>query len=190
MINHHQINRCCISAQGGATVTSKAKASVLENTFGSAVSTPTESGVLSRPDFLGVSVRGCTCDFGRDGLVRKAGRTAEPVFSTSRPPVALENVACGFESRSGAKTMTKPTQASRCAVPSTTTMTPQARQRAAYALARQVPDLTFGFSIQTDHGPIHIPHGPTAKRIAALVEKMFQAQLASITKVTQEGGAA
>ena len=83
--------------------------------------------------------------------------------------------------------MTKPTPASRCAVPNTTTMNPQARQRAAYALARQVPDLDYGFSIQTDHGPIHIPHGPTAKRIAALVEKMLRAELA---QASQEGGAA
>lgn len=83
--------------------------------------------------------------------------------------------------------MTKPTQASSCAVPNTTTMTPQARQCAAYALARQVPDLAYGFSIQTDHGPIHIPHGPTAKRIASLVEKMLCAELADAAKT---GGAA
>ena len=68
-----------------------------------------------------------------------------------------------------------------------TPMTPEARQRAAYALAKQVPDLQFGFSIQTDHGQLHIPHGPTAKRIATLVQKMLQAQLAS---APQEGGAA
>ncbi len=67
------------------------------------------------------------------------------------------------------------------------TMSPEARQRAAYALAKQVPDLQFGFSIQTDHGPLHIPHGPTAKRIATLVQKMLQAQLAS---AAQTGGAA
>jgi hypothetical protein len=189
MIAHHQqINtRHCIPVHGGAKVAPKAKAPVLENTFGSAVSALTESGVLSRPDFLGALATRRAYGFGRDGLVRKAGRTAEPVFSTSRPPAALENVACGLQSRSGAIPMTKPTQASRCAVPYTTTMTPEARQRAAYALARQVPDLPFGFSIQTDHGPIHIPHGPTAKRIAALVEKMLRAELADAAKT---GGAA
>jgi hypothetical protein len=185
LIDAHQVNtRRCIPVHGGAKVAPKAKAPVLENTFGSAVSALTESGVLSRHKFLGVSTLGCAYGFGRDGLVRKAGRTAEPVFSTSRPPAALENVACGLQSRSGAIPMTKPTQASRCAVPNTTTMTPEARLRAAYALARQVPDLTFGFSIQTDHGPLH---GPTAKRIAALVEKMLRAELADAAKT---GGAA
>ena len=90
---------------------------VLENTLGKAVAAPTESGVLSRPDFLGASTFGCVSGFGRDGFVRKAGRTALPVFSTSRPPAALENVAGGFESRKGAKTMRPSLTASRSAAP-------------------------------------------------------------------------
>jgi hypothetical protein len=188
LIDAHQVNtRRCIPSPGGDTVTSKAKAPVLENTFEPAVAAPTESGVLSRHDLLGASTFGCACGFGRDGLVRKAGRMAGSMFSTSRPPAALENVASGFSVQPGTDPMTKPTKASRCAVPNTTTMTPQARQRAAYALARQVPDLAYGFSIQTDHGPIHIPHGPTAKRIASLVEKMLCAELADAAKT---GGAA
>lgn len=40
--------------------------------------------------------------FGRDGATRKGARTSLRVFSTSRPPAALENVAGGFKSRKGA----------------------------------------------------------------------------------------
>jgi hypothetical protein len=173
LIDAHQVNtRRCIPSPGGDTVTSKAKAPVLENTLRKAVANPTESGFLSRPIF-GAGASASPHDFGLDGRSGNARRTSLRVFSTSSPPVLLENNACGFESRKGAKTMTP--------------MTPEARQRAAYALARQVPDLPFGFSIQTDHGPIHIPHGPTAKRIAALVEKMLRAELADAAKT---GGAA
>ena len=115
----------CSAGQRRGTIAPKAKAPVLENTFGSAVAAPTESGVLSRPDFLGVSIFGRIYGFGRDGFVRKAGRTAEPVFSTSRPPASLENVACGFETRSGAKTMmTTSPVASRSAAPTTPRLDP------------------------------------------------------------------
>lgn len=69
---------------------------VLENTTGIAGNLP-DSEVFSRPKSFG---------FGRDGLVRKAGRMAIPMFSTSRPPVALEKAASGFQSRIGAETMT------------------------------------------------------------------------------------
>ena len=129
---------------GRGTIRTKPKGPVLENTFGRAVATPTASGVLSCPDFLGVSVFGRTYGFGRDGLVRKAGRTALPVFSTSRPPAALENVACGFESRRGAKTMTASPVASRSAVPTTTTITPdlvQLHLQACNALAQALHTL-------------------------------------------------
>ena len=114
----------CHLVQCSDIIAPKAKAPMLENIFGKAVATPTESGVLSRPDFLGVSTFGRAYGFGRDGFVRKAGRTAEPVFSTSRPPVALENAACGFESRSGAKTMTTSPVASRSAAPTTSRLDP------------------------------------------------------------------
>ena len=69
---------------------------VLENTIKLAGNLP-DSEVFSRPEFFG---------FGRDGLVRKAGRTTNFVFSTSRPPVALEKAASGFQSQLGARTMT------------------------------------------------------------------------------------
>ena len=55
------------------------------------------SWVFSRPNTL-VS--------GRDGLVRKAGRMAESMFLTSRPPFARRNANGGFQSHSGAKVMT------------------------------------------------------------------------------------
>ena len=50
--------------------------------------------------------RSNTLVYGRDGLVREAGRMAESMFSTSRPPVALEKAASGYQSHSGAKAMT------------------------------------------------------------------------------------
>ena len=69
---------------------------VLENTLESAGSLPDSEAFLRLGHF----------GFGRDGLVREAGRMADSMFSTSRPPVALEKAASGFESQSGAKTMT------------------------------------------------------------------------------------
>jgi hypothetical protein len=68
---------------------------VLENTLESAGNLP-DSEVFSRPESFG---------FGRDGLVREAGRMADSMFSTSRPPVALEKAASGLQSQSGAETM-------------------------------------------------------------------------------------
>ena len=70
---------------------------VLENTIKLAGNLP-DSEVFSRPESFG---------FGRDGFVRKASRTTNFVFSTSRPPVALEKAACGFQSQLGARTMAK-----------------------------------------------------------------------------------
>ena len=57
-----------------------------------------DSEVFSRPEFFG---------FGRDGLVRKAGRTTNFVLLTSRPPVARSKAASGLQSQLGAETMTK-----------------------------------------------------------------------------------
>ena len=71
---------------------------VLENiVIDSGAFTHALSWVFSRPN---------TLVYGRDGLVRKAGRMAESMFSTSCPPVALEKAACGFQSHSGAEAMT------------------------------------------------------------------------------------
>jgi hypothetical protein len=148
-----------------------------------------DNEVFSRPEFNGAAPR-CTHGFGA-GSANPQGRRHNlfcvDIPSPTRCPIQADG---GFQFNKERETMTKPTPASRCAVPNTTTMTPEARLRAAYALAKQVPDLPFGFSIQTDHGPIHIPHGPTAKRITALVEKMLRAELADAAKTTKQGGAA
>ena len=56
-----------------------------------------DSEVFSRPESF--------C-FGRDGLVRKAGRMTNFMFETSRPPVARSNAARGLQSQLGAKAMT------------------------------------------------------------------------------------
>ena len=45
--------------------------------------------------------------FGRDGLVRKAGRMAVSMFLTSRPPNARKNADGGYQSHTGAEAMTK-----------------------------------------------------------------------------------
>ena len=55
------------------------------------------SWVFSRPN---------TLVYGRDGLVREAGRMAESMFLTSRPPYARKNANGGIQSHSGARTMT------------------------------------------------------------------------------------
>jgi hypothetical protein len=103
-------------AQGRATLqaTPELLGPMLENILGNAVNRP-DSTVFSRPESFG---------FGRDGLVRKAGRMALSMFSTSRPPVALEKAASGFQSHNGAETMTKVN------TPTTSTTDKIARQQA------------------------------------------------------------
>lgn len=149
----------------GGKVTPKSKGLVLENTFGSAVTTSTVSEVLSRPDFLDASVFGRAYGFGRDGLVRKAGRTAEPVFSTSRPPAALENAASGFESRSGAEIMTTFPVASRCAAPAIQATTEETR---AFALLQATSDATMA-KLYLSRGNV-----PAARRKAVQLLKALQ----------------
>lgn len=78
--------------------------SVLENTIDNAGNLP-DSEVFSCPEF-GSARLPHLHGFGRDGLVRKAGRMALSMFSTSRPPVALEKAASGLQSHNGAETMT------------------------------------------------------------------------------------
>ena len=56
-----------------------------------------DSEVFSRPEHFG---------FGRDGLVRKAGRMTNFMFETSRPPAARSNAASGLQSQLGAEAMT------------------------------------------------------------------------------------
>ena len=61
--------------------------------------------------------------FGRDGQSGNTWRTSDRVFSTSRPPVALENVAGGFSLDKEHETVTTViTLASRCAAPTQPTM--------------------------------------------------------------------
>jgi hypothetical protein len=61
---------------------------VLENTvIDSEAHSHALSWVFSRPN---------TLVYGRDGAHRKAARMAESMFSTSRPPVALEKAASGL----------------------------------------------------------------------------------------------
>lgn len=77
-----------------------------KNTVGSEVATPTVSGVLSRPnsgDRVASSYAGAV-GFGWGGLVREAGRMAEPMFLTPHPPYARKNANGVSQSRSGAET--------------------------------------------------------------------------------------
>ena len=65
-----------------------------------------DNEVFSRPEFKdGLSFQGIY-SFGRDGLVRKAGRTTNFLSLTSRPPVVRKEAASGFQSQLGARTMT------------------------------------------------------------------------------------
>ena len=127
-INHVLLRAWCAapSRWGRGTIHTKAKAPVLENTFRKAVATPTESGVLSRPDFLDAPTFGRTHGFGLDGWSGNARRTSLRVFSTSSPPALLENDEGGLKSRKGAKTMTTSPMASRSAAPTSPTFDPVA----------------------------------------------------------------
>ena len=90
---------------------------MLENIVSNAANLPV-SEVFSRPN---------TLVYGRDGLVRKAGRMTLFMFSTSRPPVALEKAASGFQSHNGAKAMTT---VNTITTPKTGTTAALARQQA------------------------------------------------------------
>ena len=76
------------------------------------------SWVFSRPN---------TLVYGRDGLVREFGRMAESMFLTSRPPDARRNADGGFQSHSGAETMTT---VNTTTTPKTGTTATLARQQA------------------------------------------------------------
>ncbi len=71
----------------GTIAATRASGLVLENTFNVAVASPTESGLLSRPN---------TLVYGRGAPVRKAGGVATFTFSTPRPPYAQWCAAGGF----------------------------------------------------------------------------------------------
>ena len=100
--------------------------SVLENIMESAGNLP-DSEVFSRPEFEAEPTFRRSHSYGRDGLVREAGRMADSMFSTSRPPVALEKAASGLQSQSGAEAMTT---VNTHPTPKTGTTYPLARQQA------------------------------------------------------------
>lgn len=50
-----------------------------------------------------------------------------------------------------------------------------------YALAKQVPDMQRGFTIQTNYGELVIPPGPLADRIAKQVAQALASDLQKAT---------
>ena len=84
------------------------------------------SWVFSRQEFVSAGLSRLHA-FGRDGLVRKAGRMAESMFLTSRPPDARKNANGGFQSHSGAEAMTT---VNTLTTPKTGNPSPLARQHA------------------------------------------------------------
>ena len=97
----------------------------LQNTIDNAGNLP-DSEVISRPEFESASFSRLH-GFGRDGLVRKAGRMALSMFSTSRPPVALEKAASGLPPDNGAELMTA---VNTISTPKTGNTSPLIRQQA------------------------------------------------------------
>ena len=77
---------------------------VRKNTIEVAGNLP-DSEVFSRSEFAGTGFP-VPNGFGRDGLVREAGRMATSMFLTSRPPYARKNADGGLQSQVGAETMT------------------------------------------------------------------------------------
>jgi hypothetical protein len=168
MKTHHQINtRHCIPVHGGATVHSGA-----QNTIDTAGNL-SDNEVFSRPEFKVLGV----------GIAYPQGRQhgCIHVLNPHTHPERLKSAKDGFQSHTGAKTMTTTPASLRTAY---------ALSQAHHALARHVPDMAHGFTIQTGYGQINIPPGPTAKRITALVEKMLRAELADAANATKQGGAA
>jgi hypothetical protein len=109
----------------GDTVTPKAKAPVRKNTFGKAVATPTVSGVLSRPDFLGTPATRRAFGFGHGGGYpqgRPHGFTR--VLNRHAHLLRVRTQRVVLKSRKGAKTMTTTPLASRCVVPKRPQPTP------------------------------------------------------------------
>ena len=72
-----------------ATLAPKPRGPVLQNTFGSAVATPTEKRGFVMPELLGLVRLHRLHGFGWDGANGNAARTATDVLRTSRPPVPV-----------------------------------------------------------------------------------------------------
>lgn len=102
------------------TIAPKAKAPVHKNTFGQAVATPTESGVLSRPDFLGAPVMVRAYGFGHGGGYPQ-GRPhgLSRVLNRHAHLLRVRTQQVALKSRQGAKPMTTASMASRRAAPVT-----------------------------------------------------------------------
>jgi hypothetical protein len=77
----------------GTMAATRANGLVLKNTVNVAVASPTESGLLSRPNLT---------VYGRDASIRKVGGVATFTFLTSRPPNARKNANGGYQSHVGA----------------------------------------------------------------------------------------
>jgi hypothetical protein len=90
----YSVRKCCDTFCASLNCGAGARNTVID----SGAFTHALSWVFSRPEHFG---------FGRDGLVREAGRMAESMLRTSRPPVACRKASGGFQSHSGAETMTK-----------------------------------------------------------------------------------
>lgn len=71
----------------GTMTATRSNEPMLENIINVAVASPTESGLLSRPN---------TLVYGRDASIRKVGGVATFTFSTSRPPYAQRCAAGGL----------------------------------------------------------------------------------------------
>jgi hypothetical protein len=170
MIAHHQINtRHCIPAHGGATVHLGARHTTKQ------AGDLSDNEVFSRPEFENADLR-CIHGFGA-GSAYPQGRQHN-LFCVSIPSPTLRprQPDGGFQFNKERETMTTTPASLRTAY---------ALSQAHHALARHVPDMAHGFTIQTGYGQINIPPGPTAKRITALVEKMLRAELADAAKTAQ-----
>ena len=97
-------------------------------------------------------------DFGRDGLVRKAGRMTNFMLLTSRPPVARSKATSGFQSQLGARTMTKVNTPTTPANGNTSTLARQQAIENALSMAL-----------------FHIRHGDTQQGIRAATAKAIRA---------------
>ncbi len=161
----------CHQVQCSDIIAPKAKAPVLQNTFGKAVATPTESGVLSRPDFLGVSTFGRAYGFGRGGACPQGwphGFTR--VLNHHVHPLCFKTQRVVPESRKGAKTMTVSTLASRCAAPITQATTEEAR---AFALLQATSDATMA--------KLYLSRGNVAAARRKAVQLLKALQLLEVT---------
>jgi hypothetical protein len=109
----------------GDTVTLKAKAPACEDALSEAVATPTESGVLSRPEFLGAPATRRAFVFGHGGGYPQ-GRSHGfgRVFNRHAHLLRVKTQQVVFVTPEGAKTMTTTPLASRCAVPKRPQPTP------------------------------------------------------------------